>query len=101
MKFHILDAARKQLRGAVAYYNRIRLELGSKFKSAVNAAFDQVEMWPQGCAKVSGDVRICRIKGFRYGLVYVHRETEIVVVAVMHLHRRPGYWKRRLKEIDP
>jgi toxin ParE2 len=93
MKFRILDAARKELRGAVVHYNRIRLELGRKFKDAVNAAFDRIEMWPLGCAEVSGDVRICRIKRFRYGVVYVCREAEIVVVAVMHLYRRPGYWK--------
>jgi hypothetical protein len=25
------------------------------------------------------------------------RDTDILVIAVMHLHRRPGYWKGRLR----
>ena len=31
---------------------------------------------------------------FPYGLLYRLLEWEIVVLAVMHLHRKPDYWKR-------
>ncbi len=30
------------------------------------------------------------------GILYDVTEEEIRIVAVMHLHRRPGYWKKRL-----
>ena len=33
---------------------------------------------------------------FPYGLLYAVEADRIIVVAVMHLHRRPGYWKDRL-----
>jgi toxin ParE2 len=35
-----------------------------------------------------------RLRRFPYGLVYRLAESEIVVLAVMHLHRKPDYWKR-------
>jgi toxin ParE2 len=101
MRFRLLDAALKELRGTTRYYRNIRPELGVKFKDAVEAAFDRIEMWPLSGAKADGNARICRLKRFPYGLIYVPRETEIVIVAVVHLHRRPGYWKRRLKDVGP
>jgi hypothetical protein len=32
---------------------------------------------------------------FPYGVVYQILESEILVVAITHLHRRPGYWRDR------
>jgi toxin ParE2 len=101
MRFRLLDAALKELRGTATYYRKIRPELGLQFHEAVQAAFDRIEMWPLSGAKAGKDARICRLKRFPYGLIYVPRATELVIVAVMHLHRRPGYWKRRLKDLGP
>ena len=30
-----------------------------------------------------------------YGIIYQARENYILIVAVAHLHRKPGYWKDR------
>jgi plasmid stabilization system protein ParE len=101
MKSRLIDAALEELRGATRYYRLIRPELGVRFRAAVDAALDRIEQWPLSGAPTDGNIRICRLKRFPYGIVYVPRETEIVIVAVMHLHRRPGYWKRRLKGLGP
>jgi plasmid stabilization system protein ParE len=101
MKFRILDAALRELRGATKRYREIRPPLGQRFKDAVATAFDRIEQWPLSGSLSGSNVRICRVKRFPYGIVYVPRDAEIVVVAIMHLHRRPGYWKRRLKGLDP
>lgn len=44
MNFRVLDAARKELRGAAAQYRGIRAELGERFRLAVAAAFDRIEL---------------------------------------------------------
>jgi hypothetical protein len=31
--------------------------------------------------------------------LYVLLEDEVVVIAIMHLKRKPGYWKKRLKSV--
>jgi hypothetical protein len=45
---------------------------------------------------LSANVWRCRVNRFPYGLVYEVSGEEIVIVAVMHLHRRPGYWRDRV-----
>ena len=32
---------------------------------------------------------------FPFSVVYAVRETEIVILAVAHFKRRPGYWRER------
>jgi hypothetical protein len=41
---------------------------------------------------VSALVQKFSIRTFRYSLIYVIDEPEIVIVAVAHHRRRPGYW---------
>lgn len=38
-----------------------------------------------------------KVRNFPYGIVYHVVRDKVVIVAVMHLTRRPGYWKSRLK----
>jgi hypothetical protein len=33
---------------------------------------------------------------FPYAIVFVESETHVRVISVMHGHRRPAYWRRRL-----
>ncbi|WP_367874864.1 type II toxin-antitoxin system RelE/ParE family toxin [Luteolibacter sp. Populi] len=42
-----------------------------------------------------GKFRKARLGKFRYSLVFRLRDQEIQVIAVMHMSRKPGYWKNR------
>lgn len=33
---------------------------------------------------------------FPYGVIYATDPEEIVILAIAHMHRRPGYWRDRL-----
>jgi hypothetical protein len=54
--------------------------------------------FPKAGSLLTNDVRRCRTNKFPYGIVYMLEDNEhtIIIVAVMHLHREPGYWKDRL-----
>jgi mRNA-degrading endonuclease RelE of RelBE toxin-antitoxin system len=41
-------------------------------------------------------VRKARLRTFKYNVIYVIDDTEVVIVAVAHYRRRPGYWHSRL-----
>ena len=41
------------------------------------------------------DVRRCLTKTFPFGVLFREQSVTIVVMAVMHLHRDPNYWKQR------
>jgi hypothetical protein len=47
------------------------------------------------------EVRRFLFERFPYGVFDAHLQDEIVVVAVAHQHRRPGYWMRRLAKVTP
>ena len=42
-----------------------------------------------------GGFRRRLLRRFPYGILYKEEESQIVIVAVMHLQRRPGYWRNR------
>ncbi len=43
------------------------------------------------------EVRRCQTKRFPFGVLYSEEAKGIFVLAVMHLHRDPDYWKHRLE----
>lgn len=51
---------------------------------------------PGSWAVIDQDVRRCLTHTFPYGILYTIEREHILVVAVMHLHRQPGYWRNRL-----
>src|SRR5688572_14414314 len=98
MRVEFLPAAALELEEAVDWYNARKPGLGEDLRTDVRRALELIEMFPNGWHRLSDLVRRCRTKRFPYGVIYQFREAEnlILVVAVMHLHRRPGYWEGRV-----
>jgi hypothetical protein len=71
--------------------------LGAEFFDAVSTTLLFVSMNATAGASISGDglTRRALVARFPYQVVYRIRPGEIVIVAVAHLKRRPGYWKNR------
>ena len=88
-------AARDELVEAVAYYDRQDESLGDAFLTEVKRAVARIREFPTAWAAVSPRSRRCRLARFPYGLVYQPLPNQIRILAVMHLHRRPGYWQER------
>ena len=44
-----------------------------------------------------GTIRRRFVQRFPFAILYQSGPESLSVIAVMHLRRRPGYWKRRLK----
>ena len=40
------------------------------------------------------------LRRFPFSLLYRVELTRLVIVAVAHAHRRPGYWKQRLGQLE-
>jgi hypothetical protein len=57
-----------------------------------------VTQQPQTWATYLHGTRCFKFDSYPYALVYVERSDRIVGVAVAHLHRRPGYWRQRLRD---
>jgi plasmid stabilization system protein ParE len=88
--------AEQEMLESAAYYEAQQAGLGAAFLDAVDEAADQIGRQPRLWGYYSRPVRSIRLKRFPYRLLYVVQPERVYVVAVMHLHRQPGYWRRRL-----
>jgi hypothetical protein len=56
---------------------------------------NRIELNPEMYPVVEDDVRRCLTKTFPFGVLFRINPKFISVMAVMHLHRDPDYWKTR------
>ena len=96
MNFSFHPEAEKELNEAIDYYEDIEPGLGYDFALEVRSAIGRLVDFPKAWAVLDGDVRRSLVKRFPYGVLYSEEKDGIFIVAVMHLHRRPGYWKPRI-----
>lgn len=97
MRIEFLDPAKKELTEAIVYYNQESEGLGYRFAVEVRKTLSRILQYPHAWPPISKRTRRCRTGGFPYGVVYEAREDVILIVAIMHLHRRPDSWKSRLR----
>jgi plasmid stabilization system protein ParE len=90
--------ASEELGEAVRWYEDQSEGLGAAFLQAVHQVVSRIETHPEIGAKIPDLLHTRRVlvPGFPYQLVYIVRPTEVIVAAVAHLKRRPGYWRRRM-----
>jgi plasmid stabilization system protein ParE len=87
--------AQSELMESARYYESQQVGLGHRFLDAVAAALGRVQQHPQLYREVESGIRQCRVLRFPYGLIYRIKTDHLEIVAVMHLHRQPGYWRQR------
>jgi toxin ParE2 len=96
VKVRFLPAAEEELNAAMAYYQAINPLLRKAFRSEATEIRNQIAQHPTAWHPVQPPYRQCRFRRFPYAFIYEPRKSEIVVVAVAHLRRKPGYWHERI-----
>lgn len=93
VRFH--PDAESELLHAAAYYEAQQPNLGRRFLTSVQDAVNRIRLNPRLYPIVELDVRRCFTRTFPFGVLFRERPDEFVIMAVMHLHRDPDYWKNR------
>jgi hypothetical protein len=96
MTFSFHPEADTEFREAVEYYEACESGLGYDFSFEVFSTVQTIVNSPAAWPVMEDDVRRCLINRFPYGVLYSIENTEIFILAVMHLRRDPNYWKKRL-----
>ncbi|KAM3101049.1 type II toxin-antitoxin system RelE/ParE family toxin [Phormidesmis sp. 146-12] len=96
MRYDFHPDAQRELQEAVDYYDGINQELGDAFLDEVERSLERIVKFPEAWAQLSINTRRCRTVGFPYGIVYQIRGDRILIVAFMHLQRKPNYWTDRV-----
>ena len=97
MDIRILETAETELNEAVTFYNSEQPEWGENFIREFIHSLERIKAYPNAWNPFTKNTRRCQLRRFPYGIVYQILDTEILVIAISHLHRKPGYWKDRLR----
>ncbi len=81
---------------AARFYDEQQKGLGKRFVDALTDTISRARNNPGLYGKIYNDIRKCRLLHFPYGVIYRDKKELIEIIAVMHLRRKPGYWKRRI-----
>jgi plasmid stabilization system protein ParE len=81
---------------AIQYYQAISPELGVRFYREIERLMMDVCEHPDRYHQFSPPARRHFSFEFPYSLIYVIRPNHVWIVAVMHMKREPGYWRKRL-----
>lgn len=92
--------AADELEGAADWYDRQRPGLGRELVLEVRVAIRSLARNPGAGSPVEVvdpalGVRRVRVRRFPYQLVYLVIDMDVLVIAIAHDRRRPGYWAAR------
>jgi hypothetical protein len=94
VEFH--PEAQDEFVSAAQFYEHETEGLGLEFIATVQHAYERLSESPTSGAPFGRKLRRLLLPKFPYGLLYRVEPARIYIIAVMHLHRRPGYWRSRL-----
>ena len=93
LTFH--EEALKEYDAALDYYinrsEKAARAFAAEFEISANAIIANPLRW----RKEGESARIYRMPNFPYTLIYRPSNDEVVLLALAHHRRRPGYWRRR------
>jgi toxin ParE1/3/4 len=95
MTFDFHPEAETELLEAIAYYENCAPGLGEDFSLEVYSTVRNILSYPHAWPIVEDDVHRCLTSRFPYGVLYSIESDCVYILAVMHLHRHPDYWKHR------
>jgi plasmid stabilization system protein ParE len=87
--------ASTELTEAWDWYEARRAGLGGEFVTCVEAAVAGAARTPEVNPRVHGEVRRALVRRFPYGVFYLVEGQALLVLAVAHARRKPGYWLAR------
>jgi plasmid stabilization system protein ParE len=96
MKVRYLTIAQDEIREAAEYYAAVSPELGTAFKRELRQRIRLAATMPMAWPASGGGTRKCLLSRFPYLVIYAPLPDELLVLAVGHQHRKPGYWRERL-----
>jgi hypothetical protein len=87
--------ADEELEAAALWYEARQPRLGDDFLDDFELALRRIIQDPQRPRFIQGENRKLNFNRFPCAIVYELQKENLSVKAVMHLHRRPFYWRHR------
>jgi plasmid stabilization system protein ParE len=98
------EAAEDELLNEIGYLEFRAKGLGRRFFTEIKRAESFIAQFPESAEEVRPGIRKRILQKFRYSLIYSNEKSGVLILAVAHHSRRPGYWIGRVgsgkKEIE-
>lgn len=88
--------ARDEFDGAVDWYLERSPRAAIGFAAAVDEALGLIAAYPNQPALTLHGCRYRRVRKYPFIIVYTLRGSSLLIIAMAHARRRPGYWRERL-----
>jgi toxin ParE1/3/4 len=98
MRARYSKEARQEFLAQLSYYAAGNPRSAVQFRQAIEAAVNRAVEFPNAGTPLRHQVRRVLVRRFPFSVIYRLEGDEIVVYAVAHHAREPGYWESR---IDP
>lgn len=95
MSFRLHPEAERELNEAIEYYEDIEPGLGYDLSVEIYSAIQRAMAYPRAWPFLDDEIRRALVRRFPYGVLYSVEGDALLIVAIMNLHREPGYWKGR------
>lgn len=92
--FLVRPLAEADLEQATSWYDDEQPGLGLRFLNDVDHIFRRIREMPRQFPVVSGDIRRA-LRTFPYAVYFRETNEVLIILAVLHLRRRPGLWRAR------
>jgi len=93
--YRFLSAAEEEMIAAALFYEEAAAGLGRDFLDDVQQAIDKLRLYPELGVKVAVGLRRALLHRFPFTIIYAPQADAILVIAIGHARRRPGYWQSR------
>lgn len=91
-------AARREFLAQVVFYEKEEPGLGARFSMEVENATARAVAYPLSGSPASSNTRRVLVKDFSFSVVYRPTDHGVIVFAVAHTLRHPGYWFQRVQD---
>ena len=96
MRYEFHPEALEEYREAAHWYGNREPKLALRFVGEVEDSIRGILAAPERLRTIDEDVRRCLTHVFPYSILYTIEPEFVLIVAVAHCAREPGYWKERV-----
>jgi plasmid stabilization system protein ParE len=95
MKYEFHPEALDEYEDAARYYAECQAGLELRFIQCIESTFRRICETPDRWRIFEQDIRRCLVHVFPYAILYSIESDYVLIIAVMHCSREPGYWRHR------
>jgi toxin ParE1/3/4 len=86
-----------EFREGIRYFKVRSYNIGIRFDSQIRITIQRIVKTPDRWRELEPGIRRCLVDVFPYSVIYSVEPKFILIIAVAHAKRAPGYWKHRVE----